>query len=539
MNALWSSPLGPISLLAAGGALLLAFYRYLPSRQRQMLPLVLVLVSMGLWLILRWQPPGSARWWAWQAPLGLETALGVQMDGWAWLGGWLAFLAALTALILPGWPQRQGFAPIRLWTPWLLAAALMVMVASSWSTLLMAWVWLLVVTGLMVGTPPQAASRGWTFLILSGLFMMLAPLANGVGTLDVVLAAEPMRLQAQLLLSLAVVLLMGIYPFHFWLKSSPARPVGHQLVLHTLPALAAFLFLSRFQLPLLSSFSWIALGIAGLLGSALAAWAAEKRQQREFYVAINRGTWVMLAVALSRTPGLERGLLPLATLGLALTLWGIFQAHEAHPRWMLWAIFPFLLGLPLTPGFALNLNLSQLATSILGFPGWILILLAQTLIMAAIWRSFTEKGDQSTDASSPARPASTWMLLFLLILGVWWGLSPNALARSAGMMPQGLVSSAWDQIRHAGLQTGWLTLLLPMVLGWALTRWHTHLFAGQESWLEKTYRIASLDWVLNGFTIGFHYLSLALGFGADILDGAGQFGWVLLVLLVLWMVLRK
>ncbi len=538
MNVLWSSPLGPIGLLAAGGALLLAFYRYFPPRWQRRSTLALVLLGMGLWLILRWQPPGSARWWAWQAPLGLETALGMQMDGWAWLGGWLAFLAALSAIILPGWQQRQGFAPMLFWLPWLLAASLTIMVASTWSTLLMAWVWLLVVTGLMVGTPPQAASRGWTFLLLAGLFLMLTPLLNGVGIMDVVLAAEPMRLQAQLLLSLAVILVMGVYPFHLWLDSDPSRPTGHQLVLHTLPTLAAFLLLSRFQLPLLSSFSWIALGIAGLLGSALAAWAAQASHRREFYVAINRVTWVMLAVALSRAPGLERSLLPLATLGLVLTLWGIFQAHGAHPRWMLWGILPFLLGFPLTPGFALHLNLSQLATSVRGFPGWILILLAQTLIMAAIWRSYTEPRDPS-DASTPTWPASAWMLLFLLILGVWWGISPSALARSAGMMPQGIMSSAWDQMRHAGLETGWLTLLLPLALGWILARWHPRLFAGQETWLAKTQRIASLDWLLNGLTIGFHYVSLALGFGADILDGAGQFGWVLLVLLILWMVLRK
>ena len=538
MNVLWSSPLGPIGLLVAGGALLLTFYRYFPPRWQQRLPLALILLGMGLWLMLRWQPPGTARWWAWQAPLELETALGMQMDGWAWLGGWLAFLAALTALLLPGWQQRQGFAPIRFWVPWLLAAALTVMVASTWSALLMAWVWLLVVTGLMVGTPPQAASRGWTFLLLAGLFLMLTPLLNGVGTMDVVLAAEPLSLQAQLLLSLAVVLVMGVYPFHLWLDSDPSRPTGHQLVLHTLPALAAFLLLSRFQLPLLSGFSWIALGIAGLLGSALAAWAAEVPHRREFYVAINRVTWIMLAVALSRTSGLDRSLFPLATLGLTLPMWGLFQAHEAHPRWMLWAAFPFLLGLPLTPGFPLNLNLSQLATSILGFPGWILILLAQTLMMAAIWRSYTEKKDHAPEPNQ-AVPASTWVGLLLLITGMWWGLRPDVLARTAGLIPQGMATSAWDQLRHAGLQTGWLTLLLPLLLGWALTRWHERLFAGQESWLAKTQRIASLDWLLNGFTVGFHYLALALGFGADILDGAGQFGWVLLILLILWMVLRK
>jgi hypothetical protein len=99
-------------------------------------------------------------------------------------------------------------------------------------------------------------------------------------------------------------------------------------------------------------------------------------------------------------------------------------------------------------------------------------------------------------------------------------------------------ASVFSQIRSAGVLTGWLTLLLPLLLGWLLSRWQDRLLAGLEGWQERITVIVSLRWLEDLIQAGLHYLSLSLGFAADILDGAGQFGWVLLALLLLWLFMR-
>jgi len=532
MSALWTSPLGPVGILLGGGPLLLLLQRHISDRLRQRLPILVILVGMAMWLLLRWQPQGTGQWWLRQAPLGLETALGLQWDGWAWLTGWLLFMAALTALILPQGKTRAGFTPPAFWIPLLLAASLLVVTSATWSALLTAWTLLLFFTGILAGTPSEAAPRVWTHLLLAGLLLLLAPLFNGLGTLDVILNATPLNLQAQLLISLAVILVIGAYPFHGWLVSSEARARGPQVALHLLPALAAMHLLSRFLIPLLSSFSWIALGIAGLLGSAIAAWAAEDDDVAWVYVAINRATWALLALSLSRETGVYRSIFPLTTLAIALMVWGLIAGNRK--RWSPFLALFFLLGFPFTPGFPLTHSLAQLATSVLGFPGWILILLAQTLLVAAVLRPGRQTSTPAEQSAFGERGAM-WMFMLAAAFGVWWGISPASLLNAAGLSPAGMHMDVFSQIRIGGLLPGWVTLLLPLLLGWALARWRDRLFAGLETWPQRIASVANLRWLENLLAAGLHYLSLAFGFAADILDGAGQFGWVLLALLILWL----
>ena len=532
-----------MGLLLGGGGCLLLVQKYLSPRWRQRLPLGLMLVAMVAWLVMRWFPGTIGRWWLWQAPLGLETALGLQWDGWAWLAGWLVFIAGVAALSLPTWGCRPGFVSPRFWTPFLTAAALLVLTSATWTTLLVGWALLLFSTGMLAGTPSSAAPRAWTFLLAAGLFLWLAPLFNGLGALDVVLSTSPLNLQAQLLLSLAVVIVAGIYPFHSWLASHPPRASGSQLVLHTIPALVAFHLISRFQVPLLESFSWIALAITGLLGSAMAAWATDDDHRAWVYVAINRATWAMLVISLSRAHGAYRGLFPLAALGIGLVIWGL--APRLERPWLRWLTLFFLMGFPLTPGFLPNLDVSQLATSVRGFPLWMLVLLSQTLIVATILRPDMFVSHPAVAKASPnkegdflPRGLRVWLLVLAIAFGLWWGVFPAALTTTAGLTPQGVLASAWAQMRAAGLLTGWITLLLPMLMGGLLVRWRGRLFAGQEAWLAKAASIASLDWLIRLARTGLHYAALVVGFGAEIFDGAGQFGWVLLILLILWLFFR-
>ena len=542
MNVLWTTPLGPIGLLLGGGGLLLALQRYLSPRWRQILPVALVMAGMAAWLLLRLQPQGAGQWWEWLAPLELKTALGIRWDGWVWLVGWLMFMAALTALLLPRWRSRPGFTAPAFWTPMLLAASLLVITATTWSTLLSAWALMIFFTGILVGMHGSDARRAWPLLLLSVLFLLAAPLFNGVESLLVVLDSETLNLQAQLLLLLAVAIPMGVYPFHIWLDSDGRRSAGVQLVLQMLPALAALYLLGQFHIPLLSSLSWIALVVAGLLGSAIAAWLVDDPGRKWMFVTVNRATWVVLALSLFHDQPVASLLFPLTAFAIAILIWALVSSGDKRLSrgWARWLALIFLLGFPFTTGFVLNLSLSQLATNVIGFPVWLLMLVAQTLLVAGILHSPPQPAVADEETGSDFLPANRllWMLMLVVLFGLWWGLAPSSLAHTAGMVLPDAYASVFSQIRSAGVLTGWLTLLLPLLLGWLLSRWQDRLLAGFEGWLERIAAIVSLRWLEDLIQAGLHYLSLSLGFAADILDGAGQFGWVLLALLLLWLFMR-
>ena len=540
MNAFWMTPLGPIGLLLGGGGVLLFSQRYLSWRMRQVLPVGLTLASMAAWLLLRLQPQGLGQWWVWQAPLELKTALGVQWDGWVWLVGWLMFVVALSALLLPSWRERPGFTPPAFWTPLLLAASLLVITAATWSTLLGAWALLIFFTAILAASPSSNAPRVWSILLLSVLFLLAAPLFNGFESLLVVLSSETLNLQAQLLLLWAVIIPLGVYPFHFWFMSEESRPRGVQMVLQLTPALAALYLLGRFELPLLTSLGWIALAVAGLLGSAIAAWLAGDSAQRWMYVVINRATWAALSLSLFRDDSMARMLLPLTSLVLAVLIWTLTLAlRRQYGRWMKWMALFFLLGFPFTTGFTLNLSLSQLATSLIGFPVWLLVLAAQALLVAAVLRPMHDtESDSQTESDYLPAGMLAWMLALVVLFGVLWGFFPATLARSAGLSLSAPYHSVFLQIRSAGLLTGWMTVLAPVLLGGALARWHLRLFYGMERWQKRLMFVVDLRWLERLLLSVLHYLSISLGFAADILDGAGQFGWVLLTLLLLWLFMR-
>jgi len=540
MNALWTTPLGPIGLLLGGGGLLLATQRYLSARWQRLLPVVLVVSSMAAWLLLRLHSPGAGEWWVWQAPLELKTALGLQWDGWVWLVGWLLFAAALSALLLPGWSRRPGFTPPAFWIPLLLAGSLLVITAATWSTLLSAWAWMMFVAAVLAGSPVDNAPRAWSMLLLSVLFLLATPLFNGFESLLVVLSSESLNLQAQLLFLLAVVIPLGIYPFHLWLGSHSPRPLGVQLILHLLPGLAAFYWLGRFQIPLLGSLGWIVLVVAGLFGSAMAAWLSEDARLRWMYVVVNRATWAALAISLFHGESVARMIFPLTSFALAAVVWGLVEAETRRAwSWLRWLALFFLVGAPFSPGFALNRSLSRLANSIIGFPVWILVLVSQMLLVAAVLHParIAAETQESAPRYEPAELRG-WMLALVVIFGLLWGLLPSTLARTAGLTLAPAYASSLAQIRSAGLLTGWMTVLAPLALGWLLSRWRHRFFAGMETWQNRILTVVRLHWLEALLRTSLHYLALSLGFAADILDGAGQFGWVLLALLLFWLFMK-
>ena len=527
--------MGPLAVLILSASLLILAGRRLPDHWRTILPSWLIGVTLLLWIVLRFQPAHPMSLWVWQAPLGLSTAFGFTLDGWAWLAGLGMILLAFTAVALPGWHSRPGFVDSRHWSLLALAFALVVILADTWISLLAVWAALMLFLGLAAGGVTSRPAKAGGVGILSALFLVMASLLNGLDSLGAVLSGQTLNAQAQLLIVLAAALHIGVYPFHLWLVPEQRRSPGRHLILHLLAGLAALHLLGRFDLPLLASQAWVPLGIVALLGSALAAWADPDSERAWVYVLINRGVWAVLIVGLTRLPLPLGAIFPLAVLALGGMLWGIARVAPFRSRWSpphLLAAAVFM-GLPLTPAFAPNLMLGQLAGSLIGLPGWILALLAQTLLVAAMFRQPRAQTSEA-DAASPGVPRGVTIALILAaLLTVWWGVFPAGLANLTGQALAGVLVNPLAQIRNAGW-LGWVTILLPLLLGLPLALLDERLFGHLRGWQTNLATVAGLDWLYGGLERILRLVITALGALSDLLDGAGQFGWVLLAALVAW-----
>ena len=543
MSLLWNSPFSPLLLLTGGAFLLLGLGHRLDARLRYWLPAAAAGLASLAWLLLRLRPEGLGSTWSWTAPLGLTTTITFQLNGWAWLAGLCVMTVAFVAVNLPGWRQRPGFSDPRAWVLLLATCSLFIALAGNWLALLSAWALLGAVTGLVAGPEAKGSASAWAVGILSTLLLLLVPLFNGGASLTTALEGQHLNSQAQLLLILATVIPLAAYPFHVWLAPHVQRSPGRQLAVHILPAIAALYLLGRFSLPLLASQAWAPLLIVALLGSALATWSDRDDRRAWAFVLINRSTWALLALSLTQLPPPEGAVFPLVALALGSALWALARVAKQQRgwRWPMWLAVAVLYGLPLTPGFPLNLAVGQLAGRFIGVPGWALVLLAQTLLVAYFLLQRLPEADEPVrgpgTAVAFAPPAFLLALGLCLVFVIRFGLLPITLSQILGRPESDLFAGAAGPIRSAGL-SAWLTLLIPLLPGVALAVYDERLFGALRGWQDNTAAVARLNWLHAGGGRLLRYVSVYTGYLADLIDGAGQFGWVLLAILVAWYLLR-
>lgn len=563
VSFLWTSPLGPVVVLVAGALFLVAGGRYV--RRWPLLPAGIAGLALLAWMLLRGTLTRAQLLWSWSAPLSLPTVLQLSLPGEVWMAGLVIHLLAPVLLAAPGWQPRPGFVDPRAWVLLLVAVVLLVLMAGNWLTLLLLWTALWVLMGLVIGAP--GAGRVWAWGMFSGLFMMAAPLFNGGRSLETALAGLALNAQAQWLVIVAAAIPLAVYPFHLWLTGIAAEttPAVRLTAGHIVPTLAVLALLGRLDLSLLASQLWVPLGAMALLGSALAAWACRDERLTTVFLVINRTTWAMLVVGLEP----PQGLLLVLALGLGMGLWWLGRLVREHLgwRWPLGLAVAVLIGLPFTPGFAPTLTLARLAAVPVGVPGWLAVLLGQTLLVAALLRH-ARRTVPPEPVSPTAMPPAIAMARAVNArwgwtpgrwrgrghLLVWWGaltltggltlayaLNPGILAVLSGTDVEAtgipLRGNALTLPAQAGWG-GWFTLVLPLLLGWWIARRDERWFGGLQRWQDTVGRIAALNWLGRGLGRVGHYLVIGIGYGADLVDGAGQFGYVLLVILLAWLLLR-
>lgn len=512
--------------------------RRLPPRRAAWISFGVTGLAWLAWLLLRLRPDLESYQWLWSPPLSLPASLQFRLQGGSWLAGLCILLVSFVALCLPGWRRRAGFTSARAWALLLSAQTLLVLLAGNWLTLLGLWVAMMALAGFAAGG--SASVRVWSYGVLSSLFLMAAPLFNGGRSLEASLDNLALNPQAQFLVILAAAIALGAYPFHLWLippvgkEEDEAPSAGQQLVMHLLPGLAALYLLGLFTLPLLATQAWAPLAAVALLGSALAAWAERDERRAWVFILVNRGGWSLLVVGLAQAGNPAVSLLALLSFGLGASLWALagVDPRPARRNWPLWLGAAILYGLPFTPGFIANLGLAGLTGAWIAVPGWLVLLLAQSLFFAALLLH-PVRLPATRSAADPGPRAPMLALALCTAAVVWYALSPRALPTLVGATVQ------TDSLRLADVTLlQWLTIFLPLALGLLLARADQRWFGSWRAGQQTTALLASLEWLAAGVGRVSHLLRVGLSYVSDLVDGAGQFGWVILVVILAWLLLR-
>ena len=228
------------------------------------------------------------------------------------------------------------------------AAALAFVGSANLVTLASCWILLDATLTLRLGPGRQegSAGRSWSFLSLAGLLLLGVLLLLGEDDIRNTLAAGPFDRLELALIWLAALIRAGVYPFHLWLAQEQHSDPADRIALHLVVPLTGLWLLARVHAVAGPDFlrrpEWAALGALALLGSALAAWTADRRETAWRWVAINRASLVVMAAYMANMagpPALGWGLITFC-LGLTLLIAGEVTPPagigNGRPGWAPW-----------------------------------------------------------------------------------------------------------------------------------------------------------------------------------------------------------
>ena len=598
LKSLFLQPLGPALVLALSASLLM-LWRWLALRRtasvvflrgspgstagpdlllhRLQLPVVLfaILAAMILLLLLRGAAARPALSWTWQPLTVAGGLLEWRMDGWNWLTAVLILLLTAGA-VLHGRSDADGYgAPSRLdhtggrlaQTLWLAAAALVftasgnvVTLASSWMLFDAALAW-----RLRPGEHVEPAARVWSLLSLTAILLLLVLALLGEGGVKAALAGRSFDRWELALLWLAALIRAGVYPLHFWLIGPGRLDRAGRLILGVLAPLMGLWLLARLHAGAPGEWlhrpEWAALGGLALLGSALAAWTEIDEDWRWRWIAINRASLVVLAAYLSGSSAPEALVWPVVTFSLGCALLAVGQALREQLGWRIpvWLAVLTLWGLPGTTGFLARWAVVYPTDLPIALPLFGLIMLAETLLVAALWRA--ARGSEAQAAASPHsptclhpangiplpedRPGATWPMLagaalavaLLALPLIVWGLNPRGLARITGWLPTEVFPTLGTALTQAR-KSVWIGLGLSAGLGVVLGVYRQRIFAGMLGWQRGIAGIVSLEWLYQAVGFGLSVIASSLQYFARLGEGEGYLGWLALGVLILWVLLR-
>ncbi len=545
MTNLFTTPLGPGLVLLLGALVLTLIRRRLPRSLPLVMALLTVIGAGGLllWMVLSGQPNQLA--WAWD-PVTLPGGAWLwQIDNWSWLAASLLLLLGAVS-ILVAWeePRGAGSAPTLATTLVLMAAASFFLFSANLLTLAASWIVLDVALGLRITAEEggKVGARAWGLNSLGAWLLLAALLFAGPTGAEQPLSAETAPLSVLALL-LAALLRCGAYPLHIWLLPQQQRSRSGMIAIHLIAPLTGLWLLGQVHSLAGSTYgsqpAWAAVGVLGMLGSGLAAWLTEEEGPRGAWVAINRVSLTVLAATLAAPEGPSAIAWPLTLLTLGVGSLVVGQAISRRWGWrqpVMLAVLA-LIGLPGTPGFPARLVLAHLTTLTFAFlPLWVLALLAETLLVAALLPPLfrrTQPSPQPVALGAAARLLIAAVLLAVPLL--IWGLQPPFLASFAGRPVEGLIyQPLLVQLQQAS-PVVWISLLLPWAAGALLAWGRGRLLAGLPGGQEVVSGVVSLEWGYEALRWAVERTAdLLRGLGA-VLEGEGYLGWLGLAALLGWL----
>jgi len=556
-------PLGPALILALGGLLLwLASWfswRYALGRRRAMvrwfrLPLALLIVIAAGWDWTRAaaSPAGRELSWRWQPLTVAGAPLLWQMDGWNGLTTLLLLLLAAALLLLDEDEPTEGpIAGSLERTLWLVAAAVVFVCSANMLTVASSWLALdaLLVLRLHPGRQKEPAGRAWSLLAMAMPLLLFAVVLLGEAGLPAPLVGGRFGRQELAILWVLGLIRAGVYPFHLWLTAPGHGRASASVALHLIGPAAGIWFLARVQAlagtGLTRRPEWVALGVLALLGSAMAAWLAERAVWRWRWIAVNRASVVLLAAYVSAVPGPAAFAWPLLafSLGSALLATGLWPRGVGGAlRWPMILGALVLWGMPGTVGFPARSALIFPTELALAAPLFGVVLVGEILLVAALWESVRRPG---RDIGRPQAAALSWTgllrigLATALLAGpaIAWGLFPQRLAGLVGFPPP----DAGQNLAHlivASRRSVWIGLVLSAVVGVLLGAWRNQLLGRMRGWQQIIGQIVGLEWLYRGAIAGLRVIGGGLHYFATLGEGEGYLGWLALAGLILWVLLR-
>lgn len=541
------SPLTPLLILLAGAAgLLLGLmpsfpYTGLVSISAALLAVVaLLFMALGL--------PLTATLSAWGPTSLFGAGLVLSVDGLAWLFALAVLATTLSALVTglarPG-GRRVGSRMIMLL---LTAAALMSIFAENLLTRVMAWALLDLVYFLALiflaerqGIESQAvlnlAFNSVGTLLAIAATVLISRTSPGLSLRDAALTP-----QSTVLITLAAVFRLGLFPLHLALPSDLNIRQGLGTLLRVIPAGVALETLSR-----LASFGFpesvrpwlIVFALAAVLVGALQLWNIGDPRRGVVYLVISQSGVALLAGLL----GGATGALSLTAVALVLLLGGsliyLSAGHDEQRPWpTAWALIGTvaLAGLPLTVGFV---GTGRLYADLLGAGGlaWLglaVLLISQTILVAGLlYASFWPGQPLEVE---PALLAAYFgglslpavLLVLTAIFATFSG--PVVLLQNLGFLGFADFGS-WAAVVLVALTLGG---------GFALWRYDTSIRERADNLASLSLvGLGQLDWLYRGVWSVIRAAGNLVDNLRAVLEGEGAILWALVVGVLVWLFLRQ
>lgn len=590
LRTLFLHPLGPVIMLALA-IFLLALGQRLVIRRilragisgsrledvaraellmlRLRLPVALLFVAgaAALLLGLRANVGHTVLQWTWQPLTVAGSVLEWRLDGWNLLAALLVLALTAVALLIPtgqvplldvlrarGSTARRSLRFDRLdndieRTLGLAAAAVLFVCSGNVITLAAAWV--VLDTALAVRLRPdisaEPAGRTWSALSLAGLLPVVLLGLLGEQGIRTSLAGDELSAAQWGLLWLAALVRAGVYPLHFWLTSNGALARGGRVALSLMTPTAGLWLLARSHAAASPDWlrrpEWVALGALALLGTALAAWATDDDARRWRWVALNRASVMVMAAYMSAPAGPEALAWPLITFALGCGLLALGQAAREELAWRAPAAAAALLlwGVPGSPGFLARWALVFPTGLPMAVPLFAIVVLAEALLVASLWQMVfgpvTPAGALPAHAAANSRVRLGVALAIVGLPALLWGVAPGALALVGGWTSNELFPPLGALLAEAR-RSVWAGLGLSAVMGAALGLVRGLIFGGMRGWQRGVVTVVSLEWLYQLAAAGWGLAASGLQYFSTLGEGEGYLGWLLLVGLILWALLR-